>query len=84
MSNCNCNTRQNENIYSNTCNNQNVFPKNYLYGHAYTPVHTMNKTFTPQIGLHNGTIFPELVSPYSPCQSIDFINFLKTGGNQNG
>ena len=57
-----------------------ILPENYLYGHAYTPNQTMNKTFEPEIGLNNGTIFPELVSPYYPGQSIDFINYLKNGG----
>ena len=70
----------------NSCNNNNynVFPTNYLYGHAYTPNQVMNKTFAPEIGLRNGTIFPELVSSYSPGQSMDFIEFLKRGGGQNG
>ena len=96
MSNYNCNSRRqnyntnisnyNSNIYSNICNTntRSVFPTNYLYGHAYTPVQTLDKTFTPQVGLQNGTIFPELVSPYNPGQSMDFINFLRTGGNQTG
>ncbi len=84
MSSCNCNSQ--ENIYSNSCftNNNAVFPKNYLFGHAYTPVQYLKKTFTPEIGLKNGTVFPELVSPYSPGQSMDFINYLKNGGNENG
>ena len=32
-------------------------------------------------GLKNGTIFPELVSPYEPCQSMQFINYLKNRNN---
>ena len=55
----------------------NLFPDNVMYGHSYVPNQTMNKVFTPEIGLKMGTIFPELVSPYSPCQSIETINFLK-------
>lgn len=69
-SNCGC----------SMCANNNVFPENYLYGYAYTPNQCMNRTFTPEAGLQNGTIFPELVSPYSPGQSIDFIEFLRSGG----
>lgn len=65
-------------------NNYNVFPTNYLYGHAYTPNQFINKTFSPEVSLRNGTIFPELVSPYSPGQSMDFIEFLKRGGANNG
>ena len=80
--NCRCNCNCNSNIYANICNSSTTrtFPENYLYGHAYTPNQTMNKTFEPEIGLNNGTIFPELVSPYYPGQSIDFINYLKNGG----
>ena len=68
----------------NNCgNNNNVFPTNYLYGHAYTPIQYMNRTFTPEVGLKNGTIFPELVSSYNPGQSMDFIEYLKRGGDLN-
>lgn len=85
-SNCSCNCQNNcnsnSNIYANICNSSTnqPFPENYLYGHAYTPNQTMNRTYEPGIGLENGTIFPELVSPYYPDQSIDFINFLRNGG----
>ena len=82
--NSNCRGRNNSccNMYENNIiqNNTSVFPENYLYGYAYTPNLTMNKTFTPECGLENGTIFPELVSPYSPGQSIDFIEYLRNGG----
>lgn len=84
--NCGCNNSNtngcNSSIYANICNSSNnkPFPSNYLYGHAYTPNQIMNKTFTPEVGLENGTIFPELVSPYYPGQSIDFINYLRNGG----
>lgn len=68
----------------NNCSyNNNTFPNNFLYGHAYTPNMTMNKTFTPEVGLRNGTIFPELVSPYSPGQAMDFIDYLKYRGGRN-
>lgn len=84
---CRC-RRHNQNISNiTTCNScmnsnsrNNAFPENYLYGYAYTPNHCMNETFCPEVGLQNGTIFPELVSPYSPGQSIDFIEYLRNGG----
>ena len=84
LNTCNC-KNTNYNIAScssciNTNSSNNAFPENYLYGYAYTPNHCMNETFCPKEGLQHGTIFPELVSPYSPCQSIDFINYLKNGG----
>lgn len=82
--NTNCPCQNCSNIFSNSCQNTtNPFPENYLYGHAYTPVQTLNNTFVPEIGLEHGSIFPELVSPYSPGQSIEFINFLRNGGMQN-
>lgn len=87
MCSCNCNSNNNFNsnetfMDSYRVSNMNCspFPSNYLYGHAYTPNQIMNKTFEPAVGLKHGTIFPELVSPYSPGQSIDFINYLRNGG----
>lgn len=61
--------------FENTTNN--VFPENPMLAQSYVPIQTMDKTFTPQVGLKMGTIFPELVSPYSPCQSIEEIAFIK-------
>ena len=55
----------------------NVFPSNPMYGQSYVPIQTMDKTLIPEAGLRMGTLFPELVSPYCPCQSIDEIEFLK-------
>ena len=83
LNTCNCSRQQNT-CSSNNCPNNssrnNTFPENYLYGYAYTPNQCMDKTFCPETGLAHGTIFPELVSPYSPGQSIDFINYLRSGG----
>ena len=56
---------------------EQVFPMNPMLAQSYVPMQKMNKTFTPCCGLKNGTIFPELVSPYEPCDSIEFINYLK-------
>ena len=36
----------------------------------------MDKTFKPQVGLKMGTIFPELVSPYFPGQSMEINKYL--------
>ena len=90
MSNCGCNNSNNYGFLNNYANNDynnfrnnmnnNPFPNNYLYGHAYTPNQTLNKTFTPEDSLRNGTLFPELVSPYMPGDSIGFINYLRNGG----
>lgn len=78
---CNCNSNESYmDSYSFSNMNCSPFPRNYLYGHAYTPNQIMDRTFEPAVGLRNGTMFPELVSPYFPGQSIDFINFLRNGG----
>ena len=81
-----CNMMNNQ----NNCNNNNdncacgfdmgsvsPFPTNPMYGQSYVPIQQMNKVFNPETGLKMGTIYPELVSPYSPCQSIREIEFLK-------
>ena len=37
----------------------------------------MNQVFKPEVGLKHGTIFPELVSPYCPNQSIEEIEYIR-------
>ena len=85
----NYNTASNNNCNMDCCemNNYNcgcgfdteesVFPSNPMLAQSYVPIQTLDKTFTPCCGLKNGTIFPELVSPYEPCDSMRFINYLK-------
>ena len=75
--------------YVNTCKCQkddcgcgfneedSVFPENPMFGQSYVPIQRLNKTFTPCVGLKMGTIFPELVSPYFPCQSMEENAFIK-------
>lgn len=48
----------------------NLFPSSPQFGQSYVPYQFMNRTFIPSVGLEKGTIFPELVSPYEPCQSV--------------
>ena len=43
-----------------------------------------NQIYTPEIGLKMGTIFPELVSPYCPNQSLETINYLKNSNTIGG
>ena len=78
---CNCNTDCCQmNQYDCSCGfdtEESVFPSNPMLAQSYVPIQRMNKTFTPCCGLKNGTIFPELVSPYEPCDSMRFINYLK-------
>lgn len=79
---CSCmdNNNCNKNRYNCECGfeqEDSVFPENPMFGQSYVPIQKMNKTFTPCVGLKMGTIFPELVSPYFPCQSIEENAFIK-------
>ena len=55
----------------------NVFPTTPMFAQSYVPWQTMDKTFLPSVGLKMGTIFPELVSPYMPGQSMEEIEFIR-------
>ena len=57
---------------------ESVFPLNPMLGQSYVPVQRMTNVFTPICGLKNGSLFPELVSPYYPCQSVEDIEYLKS------
>mgnify|MGYP002627427008 CR=1 FL=1 len=56
---------------------ESVFPSNPMLAQSYVPIQRMKKVFTPDVGLKMGTIFPELVSPYCPGQSIEEIEYLR-------
>ena len=56
---------------------ESVFPQNPMLGQSYVPIQYMEKTFKPHIGLKMGTIYPELVSPYCPGQSMKEIAYLE-------
>ena len=57
--------------------NDNVFPENPSLGQSYVPIQTMNETLKPCVGLKHGTIFPDLVSPYKPGDSMKQIKYLE-------
>lgn len=67
---------------------KNIFPENPMLAQSYVPYQYMDKTFKPCVGLKMGTIFPELVSPYMPCQDmrqmeyIEATNKIKEGCNK--
>lgn len=59
------------------------FPENPVLGQSYVPIQTMDRTFIPCVGLKMGTIYPELVSPYVPGQSMaenEYLNARNTIG----
>ena len=80
--NCSCGFDEDEMI--------DVFPKNPMLAQSYVPIQYMDETFKPCIGLDHGTIFPELVSPYKPGDSMRDIEYLRKtnpigeGCNANG
>ena len=55
----------------------NVFPDNPMLAQSYVPWQYMDKTFKPCVGLKMGTIFPELVSPYMPGQSMRTLDYIE-------
>ena len=55
----------------------NYFPDNPMLAQSYVPFQRMDKTFIPSVGLKMGTIFPELVSPYMPGQSLREIEYIR-------
>lgn len=65
-------------------NDDSAFPNNWMYGHSYVPHQRMNQVYTPEIGLKMGTIFPELVSPYCPGQSMEVMNHLRNSNSIGG
>lgn len=76
--NCNMNNMiQNADMCECGFDDESSFPENYMLGQSYVPIQRMTKTFTPDVGLRMGTIFPELVSPYEAGQNLEEINFLR-------
>ena len=55
-----------------------------MYGHSYVAHQKMNQVYAPEMGIKMGTIFPELVSPYCPGQSIEMIDYLKNFNQAGG
>ena len=77
VGNCNC-----KNMCDNECDcgfdeEDNGLPTNPMLAQSYVPIQKMQKTFIPSVGLKMGTIFPELVSPYRPGQSIEEIAYIE-------
>lgn len=97
QNNCNCknNNQTNFTITNITDNNMedrcacgfndpSVFPDNFMYGQSYVPIQYIDTTFKPDVGLKMGTIFPELVSPYEPCQGMAEIQYLREATANEG
>lgn len=73
----------NNDMYNENCScgfndeYNSVFPEDPMLAQSYVPIQYMDKTFKPDVGLKMGTIFPELVSPYRPCQSMEVNRYLE-------
>ena len=67
MNDCNCGFDEEDSL----------FPENPVLGNSYVPNQKLNTTFMPDVGLKLGTIFPELVRPYMPGQSMAEIEYLR-------
>lgn len=75
---CPCNDNYNDNCECGFDEEyQEVFPENPILAQSYVPIQYMDKTFKPCVGLKMGTIFPELVSPYMPGQSMEEIAYIE-------
>lgn len=60
------------------------FPANPMYGQSYVPFQTLDKVFDECLALKKGTLFPELVSPYVPGQSMREIAYIKNANKKEG
>lgn len=76
QNNCSCDYNEN-NCECGFDEETGVFPENPVLAQSYVPYQYMNNTFKPCVGLKMGTIFPELVSPYMPGQSMQEIAYLE-------
>ena len=65
-------------------NDPSVFPENYMYGQSYVPIQYINTTFKPNVALKMGSLYPELVSPYEPCQGMAEIEYLRNATYNEG
>ena len=74
----NCNNENNNRFIVNNINPSN-FLYNAMYGHAYVRNQILNRLYIPEEGLRNGTMFPELVQNYEPCDSMEEIFYLRGG-----
>lgn len=83
-SNYSCNTEYDECECGFSESSDERFSENPMYGHAYVLNQKMGGVFRQDCGLANGTIFPELVSPYAPNDSVVESEFLESNVIESG
>lgn len=59
------------------CRELPAMPTNPMLANSYVPYQYIEEIFEPCEALENGTLFPELVSPYVPGQSQCIIRYLE-------
>ena len=78
---CGCGAYSNDEYMSDCACGYNepysAFPSDPTLAESYVPTQYLNKAYKSCIGLKKGTIFPELVNNYYPCESMDIIEYLK-------
>lgn len=72
-----CNNKEEDECACGFDEEFSVFPENPMFGQSYVPWQVMDKVYKPEIGLKMGTIFPELVSPYSPNQAQEIMEYIE-------
>ncbi len=65
-------------------NDPSVFPENYMYGQSYVPIQYIDTTFKPNVALKMGSLYPELVSPYTAGQGMEEIEYLRNATYNEG
>ena len=79
--NTSCNNYSNDEYMSDCACGFNepysVFPSDPTIAESYVPAQYLNKVFKNNIGLKNGTMYPELVRTYAPGQSMEEIAYLE-------
>ena len=59
------------------CENAETMNAKKKPGYAYAPFQRLGKLYDPETAMRAGTIFPELVSPYMPGQSMAENDYLR-------
>ena len=77
---CCCQKHFDEKIIETACNNCGTTADYYMANNKEDSCNCgfdQGESFIPSVGLKMGTIYPELVSPYAPGQSVEEMAFIK-------
>ena len=66
---------------NNFCRVPSFMPSDPMLANSYVPYQMIEDIYTPETALNEGTIFPELVSPYSSGESyMTLMELYSEGG----